>query len=149
MIHLEHINLVVSDIPRALTFYQAAFPHWSVRGSGKGDWYGAPRNWIHFGDDYNYLAFSDHGRGENRDLKGSQVGLAHLAFVTDNLDRLIDRLSQAGFQPHNEGAEDPHRKNTYYLDPDGFEVEFVEYLSDLPKERNCYREEPSDLKLTN
>lgn len=26
MIHLEHINLVVDDIPAALRFYQAAFP---------------------------------------------------------------------------------------------------------------------------
>lgn len=32
MIHLEHINLVVDDIPAALRFYQAAFPHWRVRG---------------------------------------------------------------------------------------------------------------------
>ena len=28
--HLEHLNLVVSDIPKSLEFYQAAFPHWKT-----------------------------------------------------------------------------------------------------------------------
>ena len=43
MIHLEHINLVVSDIEGALNFYRAAFPHWRVRDTGGGQWYGKPR----------------------------------------------------------------------------------------------------------
>ena len=81
MLHLEHLNLVVNDIPQTLSFYQAAFPHWAVRGGGQNDWYGKPRSWVHFGDDYQYLAFNDNGVGENRDLKGHQVGLAHFAYV--------------------------------------------------------------------
>ena len=52
---LEHLNLVVSDIDRALTFYRAAFPHWQVRGGGEQDWYGVSRNWVHFGDERHYL----------------------------------------------------------------------------------------------
>ena len=36
MIQLEHVNLVVKDIPEMLTFYKAAFPHWYVRDEGKG-----------------------------------------------------------------------------------------------------------------
>jgi hypothetical protein len=32
--------------------------------------------------------------------------------------------------------EEAFRKNVYFVDPSGFEVEFVEYLSDLPEERN-------------
>ncbi len=139
--HLEHVNLVVSDLPATLRFYQAAFPHWRIRGGGRNDWYGHPRQWLHFGDDYHYLAFSDHGGGENRDLKGNSVGLAHIAFITSDLDGLITRMEQAGFKPREIVAEDPHRKNAYYLDPDGFEVEFVEYLSDLPDERNPYKDE--------
>ncbi len=35
MIQLEHVNLVVKDIPEMLTFYKAAFPHWYVRDEGK------------------------------------------------------------------------------------------------------------------
>ncbi len=136
MIHLEHVNLVVSDIDASLAFYGAAFPHWRVREKQRGEWSGKPHTWVHFGDDYNYIAFGDNGEGANRDLGGHQVGLAHIAFVTHNLDALVERLADAGFSPDKNGAVEPHRRNIYYIDPAGFEVEFVEYLSDLPAERN-------------
>jgi len=138
MIHLEHINLVVIDIDKSLEFYRAAFPHWSIRGGGKGEWNGKPRNWLHFGDDYQYLAFGDNGVGENRDLKQHQVGLAHIAFVTNNIKDLVKRLKQAGYETAVDLDIGEHRGNVYYLDPDGFEIEFVEYFSDQPKLRNQY-----------
>lgn len=136
MIQFEHVNLVVTDIEASLAFYRAAFPHWRVREQARGEWSGKPRTWVHFGDDYQYLAFGDNGEGSNRDLDGHQVGLAHFAFVTSNLSALIERLEGAGFSPAKSGAEEPHRRNIYYIDPAGFEVEFVQYLSDLPEERN-------------
>ena len=136
MVYLEHLNLVVKDIPSALTFYQAAFPHWRVRDSGESEWYGKRRNWLHFGDDYQYLTFNDDGDGINRDLTGHQPGLAHFAFVTGNIDVLVERLAAAGFPVDKDGADEPFRKNAYFIDPDGFEVEFVEYLSDIPEQRN-------------
>jgi catechol 2,3-dioxygenase-like lactoylglutathione lyase family enzyme len=136
MLHLEHLNLVVKSIPKALAFYQAAFPHWRIRDEGQQEWFGITRNWLHFGDDYQYLTFNDDGIDENRDLKGHQVGLAHFAFVTNNIDAIIQRLNEAGFPIGKPGAEDPHRKNVYFFDPDGFEVEFVQYLTDIPRERN-------------
>ncbi|RTR34847.1 VOC family protein [Shewanella atlantica] len=138
MIHLEHVNLVVEDIPKTLHFYQTVFPHWKVRGGGVGNWHGKPRDWVHFGDDYQYLTFNNDGVGENRDLTGHQIGLAHFAFVTDDLDAIIERLDKAGYPVDKEGAEDDFRRNVYYIDPNGFEVEFVEYLSDIPSERNRY-----------
>jgi catechol 2,3-dioxygenase-like lactoylglutathione lyase family enzyme len=133
---LEHLNLVVQDISASLTFYQAAFPHWKVRTKGESSWHGVKRNWLHFGDDYNYLTFNDNGVGINRDLTGHQVGLAHFAFETSNINTVIERLELAGFTIAKPGAKDRYRKNVYFIDPDGFEVEFVEYLSDLPFERN-------------
>jgi catechol 2,3-dioxygenase-like lactoylglutathione lyase family enzyme len=136
--HLEHVNLVVTDIDSALSFYQAAFPHWRVRGRGNSLWYGKPRTWLHFGDDESYITFNDNGEGENRDLTGHQPGLAHFGFVTDNLEALVARLRDAGFEPDKEGAGEPFRSNIYYIDPAGFEVEFVQYHSDLPHERNRY-----------
>lgn len=136
MLYLEHLNLVVDDISAVLAFYQAAFPHWRIRSSGEGEWYGKPRKWLHFGDDYHYLAFSDHGEGQNRELESYQIGLAHFAYVTNNLDELIKRLEKAGFTISNQGAEAAWRKNVYFEDPAGFEVEFVQYLSDIPEQRN-------------
>lgn len=134
--YLEHVNLVVTDINKSLSFYQAAFPHWRVRSKGHGEWNGKPRTWIHFGDDYQYLALSDHGEGENRKLAGYQVGLAHFAYVVTNLASLIQRMGTAGF-PVDKGSNlNPFRRNAYFIDPDGFEVEFIEYVSDIPEERN-------------
>ncbi len=136
MLYLEHLNLVVNDIPAAQTFYQAAFPHWRVRDQGESDWYGKRRKWLHLGDDYQYLTFNDNGEGNNRDLAGHQSGLAHFAFVTGNIDAVIERLAAAGFPVDTDGADEPYRKNVYFIDPAGFEVEFVQYLSDIPEQRN-------------
>jgi catechol 2,3-dioxygenase-like lactoylglutathione lyase family enzyme len=134
--HLEHLNLVVRDIPETLVFYKAAFPHWRIRIEGQAEWYGVERKWVHFGDDYQYLTFNDDGTGENRDLSGHQTGLAHFAYVIADLKAVIDRLEAAGFEIAKTGADNRFRKNVYFIDPNGFEVEFVEYLSDLPGERN-------------
>lgn len=141
MIQLEHLNLVVADLGRSLAFYRAAFPHWHIRAKGGGEWYGKPRTWVHFGDDYQYLALSDFGEGPNRDLAGHQVGLAHFAFVVTDINAVIERLQAAGFAVDNPGAQEPWRRNVYFIDPDGFEVEFVQYLSDLPAQRNAAPEE--------
>lgn len=138
MLHLEHLNLVVTDMEETLKFYQAAFPHWRVRGGGENDWYGKPRRWLHFGDEYQYLAFNDNGEGANRDLKGHQTGLAHFAFVTSDIKDLTTRLIEAGYPISNDGAENDYRDNIYFIDPNGFEVEFVEYKSDQPELRNQY-----------
>ncbi|MEO3678647.1 VOC family protein [Rheinheimera fenheensis] len=134
--YLEHVNLVVADMDAMLHFYRAAFPHWHIRDEGHGEWYGKPRKWLHFGDDYHYLALSDHGEGQNRKLEGHSVGLAHFAYVTNNLAAVINRLQSAGYAIAKPGATEPYRKNVYFIDPAGFEVEFVEYLSDLPQQRN-------------
>jgi len=53
-----------------------------------------------------------------------------------NIEQMISRLENAGYSIAKAGAVDPFRKNVYFLDPDGFEVEFVQYLSDIPSERN-------------
>ena len=138
MIHLEHLNLVVKDMNETLKFYQAVFPHWKIRGGGKSDWYGHPRNWLHFGDDYTYLSLNDSGTGENRKLKEYQVGLAHFAFVSSDLDGVIQRLNDINVLPSVAYDKNENRGSVYFEDPNGYEVEFVEYLSDIPSKRNVY-----------
>lgn len=138
MLYLEHLNLVVKDIPRALAFYQAAFPHWHVRGEGHSTWHGKPRRWLHFGDDYLYLALSDHGDSDIRDNSGYQVGLSHFAFVTDELAKVTQRLKAAGFIGEQGDGTSGIRNNTYFVDADGYEIEFVEYLTEVVAKRNDY-----------
>ncbi|ASG68384.1 glyoxalase [Francisella halioticida] len=132
---LEHLNLVVKDIHSMINFYKSAFPHWYVRAKGKSDWYGVERNWVHFGDDFQYLTFNSNGQGENRDLEGHETGLAHFAYVVSNLESVNNRLLETGFKPRA-SSENKYRKNIYFIDPRGYEVEFVEYYSDIPVERN-------------
>ena len=79
---------------------------------------------------------SDHGEGNNRELSGHQVGLAHFAYVTNDIDGVTKRLIEAGYPIAQPGAKEPYRKNIYFVDPAGFEIEFVEYLTDDPKLRN-------------
>jgi len=140
MLHLEHLNLVVKDMQETLKFYQAAFPHWKIRGGGKSQWYGHPRNWLHFGDDYTYLSLNDSGTGENRKLKEYQVGLAHFAFVTNGIKGLMKRLKEIGVLPTFEYDGDENRGSVYFVDPNGYEVEFVQYFVDEPTKRNIYED---------
>ena len=136
MPQLEHVNLVVTDIEPTLSFLQAAFPHWRVRAEGRDEWKGMKRRWLHVGDDASYLTLNDFGKGRQRDLDSAEPGLAHIGFTVDSLDRVVDRLRDSGFEPHHWGAEHAFRRNAYYIDREGLEFEFVEYLSDLPAERN-------------
>lgn len=138
MPRFEHANLVVTDIPATLEFIQTAIPTWRVRGQGQMEWHGKPRRWLHVGDDDYYVTLNDDGEGTNRDLTGHSPGLAHLGFVVDDLDTVIERLEAGGYQIDVEGADHPFRKNVYFLDPAGFQFEFVQYLSEDPKERNSY-----------
>ncbi|RKF14504.1 VOC family protein [Alginatibacterium sediminis] len=138
MIRLEHLNIVVTDLEASLAFYQAIFPHWQVRGRGESSWFGKNRQWLHFGDDYNYLTLNDNGDSEARDRSGHQIGIAHSAYVTDDIEGVIARLASAGFSPSNDGQPDEYRRNIYFIDPAGLEVEFVQYYSDQPKLRNRY-----------
>lgn len=135
---LEHVNLVVTDIDPTLTFLKIAFPEWSIRGEGQSEWRGRPRRWVHFGDDDTYVTLNDHGDGEQRDLKGYDPGLAHVGFVVSSLDAIVERLKRAGYTPHHLGEDHPHRKNNYFIDNEGLEFEFVEYLSVNPAEKNLY-----------
>ena len=135
---IEHINLVTTDIEKVTAFLKIAFPHWAVRGRGKSDWYGKPRTWLHFGEDDFYVAISDNGVGPNRDLTEHSQGLAHIGFVVDDLDGLMARYRAQGIEPSVAETAIPARRNVYYVDPAGFELEFVEYTSDIPAERHNY-----------
>lgn len=135
---LEHINLVVTEIEPTMNFLKIAFPHWRVRGSGNSPWYGKPRTWLHFGDDDTYIALSDNGVGEPRDLTQHAPGLAHIAFVVDDIEGIMARYTGHGIKASVALNTGPARKNVYYIDPAGLEFEFVEYTSDIPSERNAY-----------
>jgi catechol 2,3-dioxygenase-like lactoylglutathione lyase family enzyme len=150
MVRLEHANLVVKDIQPTLDFLLSAFPEWKVRGEGDMAWANgarsASRHWVHLGDDEYYLTLNDGGEGEIRDVKSNQSGLAHLGFVVDDLEAVIERLAAKNFRVDIVGRDHPFRKTVYFTDPAGFQFEFLQYSSDVSAEKNMYGGETGALK---
>ena len=64
----------------------------------------------------------------------------------DDLEALSRRLQAAGYPIEIVGGDHPFRKNLYFLDPAGFEFDFVEYLSEKPEEKNMYGGETSPVR---
>jgi catechol 2,3-dioxygenase-like lactoylglutathione lyase family enzyme len=140
---LEHANLVVTAIEPTVAFLTAAFPGWHIRGRGNEPYAGKAREWVHVGDDDFYLALTAYDidadkKGRQRDLQSLMPGLAHIGFVVPSVDELVERLERVGYAPSVWGPEHVHRRRVYFIDAEGLEFEFVEYLSDKPEERNSY-----------
>ena len=146
MIRLEHVNLVVKDLNATLEFIQTAFPDWDVRGRGESEWYGKKRQWLHVGTNDTYITLNEGSDGSNRDLTGHSPGLAHIGFSVDDVDDISHRLQAEGYEIATIGADHPYRKTIYFIDPAGFEFEFIQYLSEKPEEKNMYGGESGELK---
>ncbi len=145
MARVEHVNLVVRSIDETMAFLRTALPEWSVRGRGPGEWYGVKREWVHFGTDDFYITLNDGAVGAGRDLRGVSPGLSHVGIEVPSVDDVRERLVSAGYEIATIGADHPHRKTIYFIEPSGTELEFIEYLSDAPAERNMYGGETSGI----
>lgn len=145
MIRLEHVNLVVKDIKASCDFIQTAFPDWEIRGQGQSEWYGTKRHWMHIGTQDNYITLNDGGQSPNRNLKSHDMGLAHIGFEVKELDAIAKRMQEKGYEIATIGADHPYRKTLYFIDPAGYEFEFIEYLSDAPELKNQYGGETSGI----
>ena len=145
MIRLEHINLVVKNLDKTQDFILTAFPDWRVRGSGSNEWYGKMREWRHIGTDDTYISINQGNTDQNRDLKSHAPGLAHIGFNVDDVDGISKRLQDKGYEVATIGADHPYRKTMYYIDPAGFEFEFIQYMSEKPDEKNMYGGETSSI----
>ncbi|GIU47234.1 glyoxalase [Shewanella sairae] len=153
MVRLEHVNLVVKDIQPTLAFLLTAFPEWRIRGEGEMNWAGgehtSSRHWLHIGDDDYYLTLNNGAIGQIRDIKGIEPGVAHIGFIVDDLQAVIDRLAAEGISPDIKGRLHPFRQTVYYNDPAGFQFEFLQYASDKPSEKNMYGGESGELQKKN
>jgi hypothetical protein len=128
---LEHIHVSVDSIGATEEFLSAALPELSRRGSGIAAGYGP---WVHLGDEDSYIALTE--------VKGATMPgeLRHIGLVVDDVEALLERLARAGFQAADKSGLDshPHRRRVYYIDGNGLDWEFVQYLSADPALRNDY-----------
>lgn len=130
---LEHANLNVRDIDATVRFLQTAFPEFAIRGGGEANGI----RWVHVGTAETYLALN-----EKPDAEAADGPLNHLGYVVDDVEALSARMLAAGYQEGFRAPSHRHRIRRYFLDPDGVEWEFVEYLSDDVAERNDYSDQP-------
>jgi len=123
---LEHVNLTVSDIERSIRFYRDLFGF-------KTRWQGhsaAGQPAAHVGDERCYVALFQAERSGRMVVDMSAVGMNHFGFVVDDLDASREKLLGLGITPHHEADYEPGRR-LYFFDPDGIEVELVEYDAPL------------------
>ena len=56
----------------------------------------------------------------------------------DDAEALHQRLAAVGYQDSTVTNKHPWRKRVYFMDPDGNDWEFIEYLTDDPEKRHDY-----------
>ena len=120
--YIEHVNLTVADLDRSVGFYCDLLDlHVRWKGPIDGERLGA-----HVGDDRCYLALFQAAAGGPVEQDYLRPGLNHFGFVVDDLDEARRRLEHLGGVVHYEPHYEPGRR-IYFLDPDGHEVELVQY----------------------
>lgn len=118
----EHINLSCQNIDATKKFYQTLFPDWYVRAENKDD----DGHWMHLGNDQFYVALNDQPRLNRVHTLYENIGVNHVGFVIDDGEAIKALLDKHRIEYYTLTApETKHR--IYVTDPDGNEIELVEY----------------------
>jgi len=80
----------------------------------------------HVGTDRHYIALFGADQAGRCRQDYAEVGINHFGFVVEDLEAAKSRLKALGVEPHSEQDYEPGRR-LYFVDPDGIEVELVEY----------------------
>lgn len=120
---IEHVNITVSDLQQSIDFYSELFG-FELRWRSSPDDPDQPG--AHVGDESSYIAMFEAPATGKADADYERVGLNHFGLVVSDLGRYRDRLRSIGIIPHLERDYHPGRR-LYFYDPDGIEVELVEY----------------------
>ncbi len=139
--YVEHANVTVSNLDKAIEFLTTAIPEFAIRKRFHLD----GREWAHVGTSESYIAVVEEAPTEKptgeRRANMDRLGFNHVGFVVPDAATTRSRLRKAGFQGgYNDGEliEAPTRTSVYYLDADGNEFEFMQYLTTDIDARNLY-----------
>ena len=134
--YLEHNNITVNNLDEAIRFFQIAMPEFKIRGQGADN----QRRWVHIGTDRSYLALTETTAQVTGSENYLKHGFNHMGFVVSDVKAVGKRLRKAGYKSNYPFTEHAFRLRDYYLDADGNEYEFIQYLSNKPEERNSYED---------
>jgi catechol 2,3-dioxygenase-like lactoylglutathione lyase family enzyme len=134
---LEHANLAVRNIDATLRFLTTALPEFRLRFDGVDD---QGRRWVHVGTDDAYLALYPATRApaEPWTPYAGVPGVNHIGLVVEDAEAVRRRLTAAGYRDSTVANSHPARRRVYFMDPDGNDWEFVQYLSDDATQRHDY-----------
>jgi catechol 2,3-dioxygenase-like lactoylglutathione lyase family enzyme len=143
-----HFSFTVKDLERSIAFYRDVLGMQLIHRQEQGGGYtdrliGFPNSWIKAA----MFAFPDkepgvsghvlelveyvEPRGAELDLRTCNTGVAHIAFVVDDLWQEYDRLRKLGVRFKSEpvdivGGRNKGGKAVYMTDPDGITLELFE-----------------------
>jgi catechol 2,3-dioxygenase-like lactoylglutathione lyase family enzyme len=124
---LEHVNFTVSNLQRSLDFYREAFG-FELR--WKGEIFNTTRMApaAHVGPPGKpyYFSLFEGESSERAPYAYGPPGINHFGLVVDDLDVAGARAEAAGGVLKKAADYDPGRR-VYVMDPDGIEIELVEY----------------------
>ncbi len=114
---LHHVNLIVTDLPRSLAFYQNLFGLTIIerppfRGAGA---------WLACGAQQVHLTLYPPGSFRAGNVDGADC---HIAFRTDDFDGALATLTANGFR-EDAADDDPMRVMVRYNGPAGFPQLFL------------------------
>jgi catechol 2,3-dioxygenase-like lactoylglutathione lyase family enzyme len=122
---LEHANITVVNIEKSLSFYHELFG-FNTRWEGTATGEQGPIRAVHIGDEHTYLSLFEAEKSGRSPADYSVPGVNHIGFEVQELDNYRQRLEQLGVEIHLEQDYEPG-KRIYFYDPDGVEIELVEY----------------------
>ncbi|MBW4644352.1 MAG: VOC family protein [Goleter apudmare HA4340-LM2] len=122
LIRFEHINMSCNDIEASRKFYQTLFPDWYIRAEGVFE----GRRWLHFGNNQFYLALNDDAGKKRVHQAYENIGFNHVGFVIKDGASMLQLLDDAGIEYYSMTADET-KYRIYVSDPDGNEIELVEY----------------------
>ncbi len=125
---MAHTMIRVRDLDRAIGFYSGFLGLKETRRKDLGD---AILVFLTDDDEQNFVELTFNKDGRDYDI-GDQFG--HLAFFADDLDAVISRVEQQGWDYRGSRPE-TGSKYIFVKDPDGYDIEILQARQRLPGER--------------
>jgi catechol 2,3-dioxygenase-like lactoylglutathione lyase family enzyme len=126
-IRFEHINVSCKNLEATQKFYQTLFSDWYVRSEGVFQ----GRRWLHLGNNQFYLALNDETDQERLHTPYESIGINHVGFVIKDGEAMKKLLDAEGIEYYTMTATET-KYRIYVNDPDGNEIELVEYNPEYP-----------------